>query len=365
MSHPILECAGKSFPLIRSGTPKQQPLQAWDAADSYLIETFLEQYPEQTCMVLNDNFGAIGTFLNQLSTTWVSDSRCAHLALLENLEHNQLSSSTQLCNTLEPWQSESTIAVMRLPKTISFLKFLLHRLHQQNIKTVLLGGMMKHLPENILDLLLQYGSVQRLPFKKKATVYVLELKQASATSYPKENIFSGIQLSSHANVFGRDKLDIGAEFFLQHIEKLPMAEQVADLCCGSGILGLKYLNINPNANMNFFDESHMAIASSEQSAQLNNQENVEFHWTDAMKGNDQSFDLILCNPPFHEQHTVGDHIAKRLFSDAKKHLNKSGQLIVVGNRHLKYHVTLKRYFKNVDQIAANKKFVLLSASNSK
>jgi 16S rRNA G1207 methylase RsmC len=361
MPHPTLECAGMSFELVRSGAPKQQSLQAWDAADSYLIEAFLEEYAEQNCLVLNDNFGTLGVFLYEHASAWISDSKCAHTALFENLAHNRLTSSAQICNTLEPWHTDSAIAVMRIPKTISFLKFLLHKLHQQNVKTVLLGGMMKHLPENILDLLLQYGPVQRLPFKKKATVYVLELQQASKTSYPKQNNFSGIQLISHANVFGRDKLDIGAEFFLQHIKKLPKKQQVADLCCGSGILGLKYLTHHPDVHMSFFDESHMAIASSEQSAKLNNQENVSFNWTDAMKGNDRSFDLILCNPPFHEQHTVGDHIAKRLFADAKQHLNQHGQLIVVGNRHLKYHVTLKRYFKNVEQIAANNKFVLLCA----
>lgn len=361
MPHPTLEFEGRNHVLIRPGAPSKQDLQAWDAADLYLNEIASDQYSGQACLILNDNFGAIGIPLIAQAIGWVSDSRCAHEAFQLNIEANNIKHTVTKQSALDDWHSEASLAVMRLPKTLSYLKFQLHKLHEQGFKTVLLGGMMKHLPENILDLLLQYGPVNRFPFKKKATVFQLTLEKATPTPYPKTNQFSGITLSSHANVFGRDKLDIGAQFFLEHIKKLPNRQKVADLCCGSGILGLKYKQLHPESQLDCFDESNMAVASTRLSADLNNLHNVDAFWQDGMKDSQQTYDLILCNPPFHEQHTVGDHIAKRLFKDAKQHLNPTGQLIVVGNRHLKYHTTLKRYFKQVDQIAANKKFVLLSA----
>lgn len=72
-------------------------------------------------------------------------------------------------------------------------------------------------------------------------------------------------------------------------------------------------------------------------------------------------DLILCNPPFHQERVVGDQIAMRMFAQAAKVLTPEGELWVVGNRHLGYHAKLKRWFKRVEQIGAHPKFVVLKA----
>ncbi|MCV6004227.1 class I SAM-dependent methyltransferase, partial [Escherichia coli] len=49
-----------------------------------------------------------------------------------------------------------------------------------------------------------------------------------------------------------------------------------------------------------------------------------------------SCDLIMCNPPFHQQQAITDHIAWQMFCDAKQILNQNGKLLVIGNRHLGY-----------------------------
>ncbi|MEN8198079.1 MAG: methyltransferase [Pseudomonadota bacterium] len=72
-------------------------------------------------------------------------------------------------------------------------------------------------------------------------------------------------------------------------------------------------------------------------------------------------DLILINPPFHQQHQVGDTIAWNMFKDARRVLRPGGELRVVGNRHLGYHAKLKKLFGNCETIAADSKFVLLKA----
>jgi 16S rRNA G1207 methylase RsmC len=50
-----------------------------------------------------------------------------------------------------------------------------------------------------------------------------------------------------------------------------------------------------------------------------------------------------------------------MFQHSKQQLNRGGELWVVGNRHLSYHIKLKRLFGNVRTIASNKKFVVLAA----
>ena len=107
----------------------------------------------------------------------------------------------------------------------------------------------------------------------------------------------------------------------------------------------------------------MAIKSTIDSCKKNSLTNIHTQWDDGLKNSSEKFDLIICNPPFHEEHTVGDHIAKRLFNHAKQHLNTKGQLIIVGNRHLGYHSTLKSNFKNVEILASNSKFVLIIAND--
>ncbi len=363
MQQDILACATGEFTLLRPGATPKQSLRAWDASDEYLIDFIFQHHKQAKLTIFNDQFGALGTALHPQIACWVSDSYCAQQALTLNLEHNQKTQHPLLAMPTSIWLNEPTIGVIKLPKNLSYLHYLLQGCQQAQISTLFIGGMMKHLPKNILGFLQKFGSVHRHPFKKKSTIYELQLEQVETSPFPKVNSFSSINLFTHANVFGRDKLDPGADFFLQHLKLLPGAENVADLCCGSGILGLKYASLNPCNKMDFYDESFMAV----ESARLSWDENTtngsaSFIWADGLSTpNTPKYDLILCNPPFHEQFTVGDHIAKRLFKDAKQCLSENGKLIVVGNRHLGYHVTLKKYFKHVEQIASNGKFVLLSA----
>ncbi len=363
MQQDILACATGDFTLLRPGATPKQALRAWDASDEYLIDFISQHHKDAQLTIFNDQFGALGVALHPQVECWVSDSYCAQQALILNLEQNQRSPQPLLAMPTSNWLSEPSIGVMKLPKNLSYLHYLLQGCQQAQISTLLIGGMMKHLPKNILAFLQKFGSVQRHPFKKKSTIYELQLEHVEASSFPKINSFSGVNLVTHANVFGRDKLDPGADFFLQNLKLLPSAQSVADLCCGSGILGLKYANLNTCNNMDFFDESFMAVESAKLSWDKNNTNGLaHFNWADGLSTpHTPKYDLILCNPPFHEQFTVGDHIAKRLFKDAKQYLNENGKLIVVGNRHLGYHVTLKKYFDNVEQIASNGKFILLSA----
>ena len=71
---------------------------------------------------------------------------------------------------------------------------------------------------------------------------------------------------------------------------------------------------------------------------------------------------VFCNPPFHQQNAITGHIAWQMFQDARECLVKSGHLIVVGNRHLEYHIKLKRLFGGAKVIASDNKFVVLGTA---
>ena len=54
-----------------------------------------------------------------------------------------------------------------------------------------------------------------------------------------------------------------------------------------------------------------------------------------------------------------DSTAWRMFAGARRALRPGGELWVVGNRHLGYHLKLRRIFGNCEVIDSNPKFVVL------
>jgi 16S rRNA (guanine1207-N2)-methyltransferase len=171
-------------------------------------------------------------------------------------------------------------------------------------------------------------------------------------------------ISNHANVFSRDSLDIGTRFFLAHLPVRPKARDIVDLGCGNGLLGLLAAEKHPQAMVHFVDESYMAIDSARRNFTRAFAEghDASFRVGDGLSDSRRdSFDLVLCNPPFHLHRAIGDQIALRMFRQSHRALRKGGELWVIGNRHLGYEVRLKRLFAQVKRVASNKKFVILRA----
>jgi 16S rRNA G1207 methylase RsmC len=69
----------------------------------------------------------------------------------------------------------------------------------------------------------------------------------------------------------------------------------------------------------------------------------------------------LCNPPFHQETTIGDFIAWQMFVDARRALKTGGVLRVIGNSHLGYHLKLKRIFGKSKIIVSNERFMIVEA----
>lgn len=396
-----------SFTLLRRPARHDKSLQAWDAADSYLLDALASLKPECAnlplttstltnvpsitvpsinALVINDQFGALAVALNSMHVCSWNDSRTAHLALLENSARNQLQPS--FSPTLLPGTELPTgtfdVVLWRIPKTLALFEQQLHALQSCTgpDTLILAGGMIKHMPEKLHELLRPLGAVEVLPAQKKARVFrvvrdtqrsaapIVELFNERTLAIPELNL----TLSAGPNVFARDKFDIGARFFIEQFAKLPRSAHIADLGCGNGVVGIMAKRMQPEARIEFFDDSYQAVAAAERNYRDNGFADLmpaaAFHVDDVFsihrgeargKSCGEPFDLILCNPPFHQGHVVGDQIAWQMFMQSREQLRKGGELWIVGNRHLQYHQTLKKLFGNCRQIAANAKFVVLAA----
>jgi 16S rRNA (guanine1207-N2)-methyltransferase len=164
-------------------------------------------------------------------------------------------------------------------------------------------------------------------------------------------------------VFCADRLDIGTRFFLGHLPETRGARRVVDLGCGNGVVGTAVALADPQAEVLFVDESFQAVASAEATYRANGVPgHAEFRVGDGLAGvASDSVDIVLNNPPFHSHQATTDATAWRMFSGARRVLRPGGELWVVGNRHLGYHVKLRRLFGNGEVVASDRKFVVLRA----
>ncbi|ALZ83342.1 50S rRNA methyltransferase [Pseudomonas oryzihabitans] len=371
---PSLVSPFATLELDRQPPRRDDPLQAFDAADEYLLQQVAEHGldPAARVLVLNDGFGALAASLAaHARVTSSGDSHLAALALAANLARNGIAAdAVTFVPASEATSGPFDLVLVRVPKTLALLEEQLIRLHGQLAPgaRVIAAGMLKHLPRAAGDLLERHiGPVQASLAVKKARLLFAtpEARPAVASPYPSRYRLDAppLTLVNHANVFCREGLDIGTRAFLPHLPQGLGQARVADLGCGNGVLALACALANPEARFTLVDESYMAVQSARE------------NWTAAFPERPaailaadglaeqpaRSLDLILCNPPFHQQQVVGDFLAWRMFQQARAALSEQGELWLVGNRHLGYHVKLKRLFKRVEQIAATPKFVVLRA----
>ncbi|GAA0397163.1 hypothetical protein GCM10009530_55950 [Microbispora corallina] len=116
--------------------------------------------------------------------------------------------------------------------------------------------------------------------------------------------------------------------------------------------------------MTFVDESYQALASAEATFLANGGHagRAAFLAADGMSSVPPgTVDLVLNNPPFHSHRATTDATAWRMFNGSRAALRRGGELWVVGNRHLGYHVKLRRLFGNCEVAASDPKFVVLRA----
>ncbi len=373
MQHDI-ELIGHPLTLNRYPDSKDPNLQAWDAADEYLLETIQPQLDSvERVWLINDSFGALSCALSDKLLCHSSDSFLSQTAAKLNLTANQRDpDSVSWCSSLQLPTFQPQLVLLKLPKQHTMLEFQLAQIcrHCPAGTPVWVAGKAQLYTKNVLKLLQQYLAEFSTSLAKRKA----RLGQGASTPASTEGIGAPqrwqiehpqLTLVNYPSVFSSQSLDIGARFLLEHLPRQQQLGDVIDLGCGNGVLGAALLARNSVKRMRFVDESFMAVASARDTVTANLAEALpccEFIANHALQGlNGGEADLIVCNPPFHQQHAITDDIAWTMFRDAKRVLRSGGRLRIVGNRHLKYPDKLKRLFGGCNVVASNRKFVIVDA----
>ncbi|MCV6626175.1 MAG: methyltransferase [Cellvibrionaceae bacterium] len=372
----LLQLGQQSWQLQRYPAQANDPLRAWDAADEYILQHIQDKIEAgQSLLILNDSFGALATALAQYRPHCLTDSYLSQQACRANLQNNLQTHGIEptqvyIDNDLTWPEQQFDWVLIKIPKSHALLDEQLRRAKAllKPKGKVVAGIMAKYLQRSTVEIFNNCIGPAHSSLAQKKARLVLADNNGEAPAEPELSALKlpelSLHLVSHAGVFAQGKLDIGSRFMLEHLPSRGDYQNIIDLGCGNGLLGIRAAQLYPNANISFYDESYRALDSARINCEHNLQHKGElaFTHTDCLEGaKPNSADLILNNPPFHQQQTVGDHIARRMFSQSKRVLKPGGEFWLVGNRHLGYHQRLKKLFGNCTRVAGNSKFVVLKA----
>jgi len=361
-------------------------LRAWNAADEYLFEWLCghEFHKTDNILIINDQFGALTCGLVNCQPYYWTDSLLSKTAIQINLKSKANASlisedvtpiHVDQCEHLIPREMTFDLVIIRIPKHNSLLEFQLNSilLHIRPNTKIISAGMTKEIHNSNLKLFESIiGTTKTSLAMKKARLIFTNLDKKPDYRSSQEIIddcsvkytleHDGLTSTGLPGVFSRRNLDIGSRLLLQHMPTTQPYQKLIDLGCGSGILGTFAAKQNPQLAITFTDESWLAVMSAKMTFHSNIEGNAQFKVIDVLDDlQDDHYDYILCNPPFHQQNVQTLAIAEKMFADAAQKLNSKGELRVVANRHLHYHSILSLYFAEVESISKDPKFVVWSA----
>ncbi|MDX6315493.1 MAG: rRNA (guanine1835-N2)-methyltransferase [Streptomyces sp.] len=375
-----LTTSAGAFELTRFPEDPRDRLRAWDAADEYLLR-HLESEPaglSGTVVVVGDRWGALATALAAHRPVQITDSYLTQQATQANLRRSGADpDAVRLLSARDAPPGRIDVLLVRVPKSLALLEDQLHRLapgiHPGTV--VVAAGMVKEIHTSTLKLFERILGPTRtsLAEKKARLIFCTPDPRLARTGSPWPLSYalpdgigavSGRTVTNHAGIFCAERLDIGTRFFLRHLPSRHGADRVVDLGCGNGVVGTAAALANPEAEMTFVDESYQAVASAEATFRTNAGAGAkaEFLVGDGLSGVPAATaDLVLNNPPFHTHQATTDATAWRMFTGARDALRPGGELWVIGNRHLGYHLKLRRLFGGCEVVASDPKFVILRA----
>ena len=140
-------------------------------------------------------------------------------------------------------------------------------------------------------------------------------KQVKYTFLGKEII-----LNSDNGVFSKDRIDFGTNVLLNSLEDLSAIKTVLDVGCGIGIIGISLAAKYNNLNVQMVDVNEKAVSLTNENIILNKLKNCKSYISNVYSEVNDSFDMIISNPPIR----AGKDVVHKIASEAKDHLNDKG-----------------------------------------
>lgn len=354
---------GKKYNLKRYPVTKNSSLRAWNAADEYLLKWLEEQEPENKNIYLyNDRFGFLNTMLHEFQPRNIYSYKSQQKALQKNFENNAIDTSLiRDCDILTEPKEKIDVAIVKVPKSLERFQLFLQHLSRSvtDNSVVACGFMTKYFSRQMLEIAAEYFESfdQSLAWKKSRLLLLQKPKP-----YRKRNIVNSIKvddqltMSQYLGVFSAERVDPATRFLCDNLIFEGEHKKILDLGAGNGILTQRIQQKNPKNEFYLIDDSLLAI----ESAKMNLQgDNFHFYYDNNLNAFENNyFDHVISNPPFHFGHEINIEVAIGLFHQVERCLKEEGTFQLVANQHLNYKTHLIKYFSQVEIVAENEKYII-------
>jgi len=350
----------KALDIKRHDTSADKSLRPHSAADEYLLRHYnkLTTIPERLT-IYNDRFGYLSCHLNEHSPITILTHKSQEKAILLNLQANKLP-IIQFSTPLSVQMNEIDYAIMKAPKSLELFHFFLeHIVHNSTDDvTIVVAFMTRHFSPKLLSISETYfQGVEQSKAIKKSRLLTLTKKR----EVDKLNTINIINYNNHEyrqywGVFSAQHIDYATQFFLEHLELNSECKKILDLASGNGVIAKIIKQKLPDSEIHLLDDSFLAVESSKLNIEG---KNIHHHYSNDLSDfEENTFDLIVTNPPFHFEYEVNIQITLKLFIECYRCLKSGGNLQIVASRHLNYMTHLMPLFQEVKIIAENDKFII-------
>lgn len=171
----------------------------------------------------------------------------------------------------------------------------------------------------------------------------------------------GLEFYSKPGLYGWDKVDEGSALLVEHLGEFvsgPVPRTVFDLGCGYG-----YLSVHAWRR---FTPQRILACDNNAAALLAAARNFEAHditgavvAADCAEGIKETFDLVLCNPPFHQGFGVERDLTERFVVAARRLTASGGVAAFVTNSFIAIERLACEHFRVVETIVDTGRFKLV------
>lgn len=169
------------------------------------------------------------------------------------------------------------------------------------------------------------------------------------------------RLYTRPGVFSWNHLDEATGILAEHMVTR-RGDRVLDLGCGAGPLGILAATMTSPDGITMLDADSEAVRSARKSADAAGATAARILVSDVASAVlQESFDLVVTNPPFHIGKETDLVVPMQFIDDSWTVLAPGGRLNLVANRTLPYEGAIKWRFGNVTTVHDGRRFKVLSA----
>jgi 16S rRNA (guanine1207-N2)-methyltransferase len=166
----------------------------------------------------------------------------------------------------------------------------------------------------------------------------------------------GLSFNTKPGIYGWDKMDVGSRMLASHLPDLT-GKRILDLGCGYGYLAIA-AHRNGAAEVIATDNDIRAISACRENFSLHNipGEVVASDCGNELEG---PFDVIICNPPFHQGFDTNTDLSMRFLESMERLLAPDGVCLVVCNLFLPYEKMAKGLFGRITKLEEENGFKII------